>query len=486
MYGDAAQVQNIIKKNIARAHESISKNILLTEDWLFFSSFYNLDTVRISDIVWAYRAQTSHRRNFIETHKTFSLELRLYEDAEWSFALTEFGTIKLLQAIQRKAPWIPIGYSEELNNLWITNRSRLYSMANEMRKASNQENNPKLRPQKNGWHSIWMQVGACVVAAITISANLPVKAPVNKGEPMATGSSAKVENPLPKKAILDLANGAFMTDLGKNIFFSKNPQIILDKKELSQVCVKRDSSHTENPIIFGCLSDKIYLFQISDRRLKGMMNATAAHEMLHEAYQRLSEDERRWVDQQMLNEALKVRSDIRERLNTLYSIEQKSSELHSILATEVVQLPESLENYYSQYFSDRKSLVRLARSLDIEVAIRKKEIKKIESVILDLKARIAAQDAEISVLTERINKARERLNSLAESGEIERHNNLVPEVNAFIELYKTALAEHEKYVKKYNDLIGKRNSLALDIRDLFKKIDSRISTIADRNPASFL
>ena len=166
--------------------------------------------------------------------------------------------------------------------------------------------------------------------------------------------------PSPEAAAL--ADRAELTGRGKFLFYASRPEL-LNRDSFNDAC---RSLTTEQTAVLGCCSAmRIYLFDISDRRLEGIKEVTAAHEMLHAVYERLSKADKARVDALLERQEL---GDDEERIAELMAQYEKTepgqrhNELHSIIGTEVATLSPELEAYYAPYFADRSALVAKADS----------------------------------------------------------------------------------------------------------------------------
>lgn len=123
--------------------------------------------------------------------------------------------------------------------------------------------------------------------------------------------------------------------------------------------------HRESDQVVGCYTgSSIHLFHISDERLDGMVEVTAAHELLHAAYQRLSESERTQIGLELEREYERLQSEspaLAERMSVYSELDHDAfvNELHSVLGTEVPNLSPTLETHYSRYFANRSQLLTL-------------------------------------------------------------------------------------------------------------------------------
>src|SRR5690606_3442881 len=108
-------------------------------------------------------------------------------------------------------------------------------------------------------------------------------------------------------------------------------------------------------IVLGCFVEGqgIYLYNVSDERLDGVKEVTAAHEVLHAGYSRLSSRDKARINH-LLDQAFQANNDerIKETVETYRKRDPSivSNELHSILATEARELPSELEEHYRRYF----------------------------------------------------------------------------------------------------------------------------------------
>lgn len=150
------------------------------------------------------------------------------------------------------------------------------------------------------------------------------------------------------------------TDHGRLLIYASQTEL-LPRESFNDACRTASSDETA---VLGCyVNNRIFLFDIDDEKLDGIKEVTTAHEMLHAAYQRLSVAERERIDG--LLEAQSFGAD-EDRINELLAQYAESepgerlNELHSILGSELRALSPELEEYYAQFFEDRRKLVALA------------------------------------------------------------------------------------------------------------------------------
>jgi hypothetical protein len=280
----------------------------------------------------------------------------------------------------------------------------------------------------------------------------------------------KLQGYTPPPQIVQLATDTTIDSYSRHLFYVYHPTLE-DKASFSKDCAVREAT-----IVLGCYiaGRGIYLSNIDDPRLAGVVQVTAAHETLHAAYDRLSKGERARVNK-MVEQAYDKLDDQRIRAN----IDQYKkdgadvdNELHSILGTEVKNLPPELEAYYKKYFDDRLKIVGYSENYEAAFTERKnlvaeydKELDSLKSQIDNLQASLAAQDAAIS-------QEKARLDSLRAQNKIDEYNQGVDTYNAMIRKYNADVATARSLIDQYNSLVKKRNDIALEENELFNVISN--------------
>lgn len=203
--------------------------------------------------------------------------------------------------------------------------------------------------------------------------------------------------------ITDLAASLQLTDAGTRIFFASSPTLDASQQFNAQ-CSQVD--HSEEGHVLGCFtSGEIHLFKVTDERLNGIVEVTAAHELLHAAFSRLGTEERKDLSERLLAtfEELSATDETLARRMDVYSGLSETAfanELHSVLGTEVRELPEWLEAHYAQWFRDRSVIVDYFDSYHhvfTELRERADQLQaQLEAMRADIEGRSAAYDAEVA------------------------------------------------------------------------------------------
>jgi SMC interacting uncharacterized protein involved in chromosome segregation len=274
----------------------------------------------------------------------------------------------------------------------------------------------------------------------------------------------------PTPAISQLATQAAFSEEGRKLFYVHDPEL-LDKTNFVGKC-----SETEETIVLGCYIslDKIYVFDVDDERLEGIEEVTAAHEMLHAVYDRLTTSEREKLDKLLLD-YFNSSSDARlQRSIDNYRKKDPSvvpNELHSILGTEVRNLPEELERHYANYFSDRNIVIVLSEAYEAEFTKLEDQIVAFDEQLEVLSASIEEQENQISQLGSALTVEQSQLEALR--SDTQAYNSAVPSFNQKVRDYNSQLVQLKAEINQFNEIVQKRNDIALEEQELVKSIDTR-------------
>ncbi len=275
----------------------------------------------------------------------------------------------------------------------------------------------------------------------------------------------------PSAEVVALAESTTMTDEAKRIFYVAHPSVT-DADTFNANCHIEEFS-----IILGCYISRgnIYVYDVQDKRLSGIHEVTAAHEMLHAAYDRLDADERSKLDNLLVETYKAINSN---RLNETIAQYQSNdpasvpNELHSILGTEVRKLPAALEEHYKKYFSDRLAVVSYSEKYEKVFSSRETRVNQIDRQLEALKADIELNQARLDNLNNELTSERQELNKLRSSNDFSEYNSKVDDYNQKVNEYNELVETTKKQINRYNDFVEERNSLAVEVQDLVKAIDS--------------
>lgn len=202
--------------------------------------------------------------------------------------------------------------------------------------------------------------------------------------------------------VTQIVNTITPTALGERTFLASQPTIG-GREQFARWCAGVD--HSEHGHVLGCFANrKIHLFEVTDERLDGIVEVTAAHELLHAAFARLSDTERGDL-MQLLRAEYAARSEtepaLAERMSVYEQLSDRAfaNELHSVLGTEVPDLSPELTAHYDQYFTDRAAILDMYESYHsvfTELTARADELgAQLESLRDDIETRTAAYDEAV-------------------------------------------------------------------------------------------
>lgn len=282
----------------------------------------------------------------------------------------------------------------------------------------------------------------------------------------------------PSNQIVALAERAGMNDRGKFIFYASQPKLD-STSDFNKECdrIENDTS------ILGCYTGShIYIYDVTDVKLDGIREVTAAHETLHAAYFRLSESEKTRINKLIDAEYVKLKGD--NDFNDLMAFYdrtepgQRNNELHSIIGTEVSSINSELEAYYDSYFSDRQKVVSLNASYIGEFKTLKLRDEELTRQLDELYATITADKIKYEADVISLNADISSFNDRASGGDFTTQSEFYYErsllLNRASELdaLRTTINEN---ISKYDVLLAEHNSIATMSKKLYNLIDSTLA-----------
>ncbi len=284
----------------------------------------------------------------------------------------------------------------------------------------------------------------------------------------------------PDQAVSALADEAGMNDRGRFLFYASRPELN-NAVDFNNNCQARESQS----IVLGCYaSGRIFIFKVTDERISGVKTVTAAHEMLHAAYERLSDNERTKLDQLLETEFAKTTDpDILDLVKLYDKTEpgERWNELHSIFGTEVADLPPELETYYARYFADRSQVVAAysnyhqifadlkARAMELQNQLTTKKTV-IDNKTTEYNTKLAQLDADVKTFNQ---KAAMQGGFASQSEFNSTRAALLARQTALTALGNSINA----LVDEYNQAVVDLNALGVEMDTLNQNLDSHAETI---------
>ncbi len=278
----------------------------------------------------------------------------------------------------------------------------------------------------------------------------------------------------PPVEVVALATDTTMTSQARKLFYINRPEV-QEKAAFYQSCEDGETS-----VVLGCYKPPrgIFLLQVSDERLAGVEEVTAAHEMLHAAYDRLSDKERQRIGTlvRLTYKGLEG-TPIGEKI-ALYEEAgaDTTNELHSILGTEVANLPAELETHYAQYFSKRAAVVAFSDQYQAVFTARKQRVADLDKQLEDIEKQVADNNASLLSQEAAIKAESARLDVLLRNDQIGEYNQGVAAYNQSLVPYRSLLNQTRSLIAQYKTILDERNAVALEAQALGRALDSSIQT----------
>lgn len=140
-YGDADVVINSIEQELPYDLLQNRNDIYFLKSWILSKKFFAFDVYKIDDIIWVYKKVTNHSINFIPTGKTYELILSSQNGTQRPIRLKQQQIDYVLISINQMCPWIIIGFTERIYDMWKSNYSQLVNYV-QLEKQKIINNNP--------------------------------------------------------------------------------------------------------------------------------------------------------------------------------------------------------------------------------------------------------------------------------------------------------------------------------------------------------
>lgn len=280
----------------------------------------------------------------------------------------------------------------------------------------------------------------------------------------------------PTAEIADIRRDLQLTDLG-TLYFNASEPVLKPAEEFNRAC--KQNRETNNPILGCYVNQRIYIFDVTNQKLQGIEETTAAHELLHAAYERMGASEQERLDSALETAYSRVKTpELEQRMAYYRESEpgQEMNELYAILGTEVEGLGHVLEDNYAAFFKDRRKILNFYKaysSVFDDVSTRLKQLEMaINNRTASVNAQITSYNAAVSEHKAAVNAFNQRsgrpggfesqaefdaarLSLVARQSELDAtRRQLLNEITAIEKLRK----EYNQLVDEYNELSESINS----------------------------
>lgn len=264
-----------------------------------------------------------------------------------------------------------------------------------------------------------------------------------------------------------------LTDYGRLVFSATNTNLE-DRDSFNERC----KSHNQDISVLGCYAGgRIYIYNINNEDLNGIVESTAAHELLHAMWNRMENGEKNRISKLLLDvyNDDKYHNMLAEDLENYGELE-RIDELHSRIGTEIADLPEALEKHYAKYFINQDLVVDYYNAY-IE------PFRELAREIEELSAKLEKLDSEIEEKSKNYYNNAHKL-----AAEIEEFNNCAATSGCFtterifmsrrgvLQAAQNTLNDEfnevNELVEKYNELVTEYNENVIRGDILEKAINS--------------
>jgi hypothetical protein len=281
----------------------------------------------------------------------------------------------------------------------------------------------------------------------------------------------------PNSMIVSFAEKSSMNDEGKFLFYSAQPSLA-ERDDFNKSC----PNHSGGALaILGCYDgQKIYIYNISNPKLDGIRQETAAYEMLHAAYKRITGEDKTKLDSLIEAEYKNQATSDTEAAVTYfakYEPNDRDNELFSVIATQFSTINPQLESYYSRFFTNRQTLVALYDSYSSVFTGLKSQSDDLYNEITTLGKQITTDKASYNQESIQLQSDITTFNQQARSGTMTQY-----EYNTSRSSLETRIAQlssdrqavNEK-ITTYNNELSQYQALSLQVKTLNQSIDSSLS-----------
>jgi hypothetical protein len=278
----------------------------------------------------------------------------------------------------------------------------------------------------------------------------------------------------PSSLIASFAERSTMSSEGKFLFYSAKPS--LEGKTAFNISCPSSSSQVA---ILGCYDGQdIHIYNVQDTQLDGIRDVTAAYEMLHAAYKRLSPNDRAEVNTLVEAEFKSQGNAAMRQIVSYFATSepgQRDNELFSLIATQVPTINPQLESIYSRYFTNRQALVALYNKYSSVFTNLMNQETTLADQLTNLNSTIKSEstqyDTEVSSLNTDINT----FNANAKNGNFSSQSDFNTQKNALTVREDALDTEQTKIngdISTYNTELAQYNTITTNSAQLFNSINS--------------
>lgn len=223
------------------------------------------------------------------------------------------------------------------------------------------EGEPRVEKKRGGFWQQWWWVLVVVVVALNWMIDQTVV------WDMWRGLSYR-----PDEAMQEIEEALELTSTGRRIFAATQP-VVEGANGFNEHC----GEHDDDVSVLGCYADgQIYIYRITDEQLALANKVTAAHELLHAVWERMSVSEQERVQEWLDEVRTQNAAWFADELET-YDKEDEIEEIYTRAGTKLAELPEGLEEHYAKYFKNRGRIVEMYKAYEAPFEKLRSEISEL-------------------------------------------------------------------------------------------------------------
>ena len=270
----------------------------------------------------------------------------------------------------------------------------------------------------------------------------------------------------PSPSVAAVASRTQMSGLGRTFFYGGEP-VIEAGTAFDVHCPSPEAGTLQ---ILGCYKERrIYVLAVTRPELASVVDVTAAHEMLHAVYDAMDDDARAAIDPLLASFYDGSTDGHLRQIVAQYeqrTPEDRSNELHSLIATQVSTLTPALDAHYAKYFHDRTATTNaytayisvfdgvLARYHDLDTQLE------------ELGARITSLEDQADAAGNEAQRLGSQIDSLRVQGRIGESNALVAAQNDAVRRAQSLSAQANSLIGRYNEIVAEINGVAEQLGSL--------------------
>jgi len=286
----------------------------------------------------------------------------------------------------------------------------------------------------------------------------------------------KLRDYTPPTAVVQLANEDTMKPYTRHLFYLNKPQLPTTVDSF-----RKDCPENEDTIVLGCYhtgQNGIFIYAVQDSTLAGIQQVTAAHEVLHAVYARLSDSARKTLDSELESYYKHGLTDPNVKAEVaLYQKTEPGSvydEMSCTFGTEIADLPSALNAYYSQFFTNRQKIVAYEQQYQGQFTSRQQQIAAYDARLAAMKTQIDDQENNLATASANLNSEHDQLQQELSTGQVGAYNAAVASYNSQVDTYNQQVSSLRAQIAAYNQLVSIRNSVAGQLTTLASAIDTRL------------